>query len=359
MSINVLHVYKSFYPDSYGGVEQAIYQLCKDPHINSKVLCLSDKDQVDSFDEIEVHRCKTFISMSSCPISISAIFKFIKLAKWADIIHYHYPYPFADLLSLFAPKKKSIVTYHSDIIKQKFLRLFYYPLEQWFLSKVDIIIATSPNYLKSSPNLLKYKDKTKIITIGIDPQQYKKITKNNYKELFGKFFLFVGQLRYYKGLHILLEALQDSNQQLVIAGNGLEFNRLMDMKVRLKLDNVHFLGKVTEQEKLNLLDACYCVILPSHLRSEALGIALIEGALFGKPLICANIQTGTDYININNQTGYVVPPNNANALCAAIIKLAQNEQTANIFGKNAKNRFEYYFTAEKMRDEYFAVYNEL
>ena len=57
-----------------------------------------------------------------------------------------------------------------------------------------------------------------------------------------------------------------------------------------------------------LLALSYAILFPSHLRSEAFGISLLEGAMFGKPLISSEIGTGTTYINIDGKTGVVVPP---------------------------------------------------
>lgn len=351
-----MHVYKSFMPQTWGGVEQSIYQLCKNSQNENKIFCLGDRDQIDRYEDIEVIRCQTSLNYASCPISLSALIKFKKYAQWADIIHYHYPYPFADLLHFLAgSKKKYIITYHSDIIKQKFLRLLYYPLEQWFLAGASKIIATSPNYARSSYNLQKFKDKVEIITIGIDPHSYQQPNPKNCKRLkekYGNYLLFLGQLRYYKGLHILLEAMKGEDYQLVIAGGG-NINQYQLGK------NSHFLGQISEQEKADLLSSCHCVILPSHLRSEALGIALIEGAMFGKPLICCAINSGTDYINIDRQTGIVTQPNDPIALRGAMRYLQENPNLAKQMGKMARKRFEQLFKSAAMSARYQELYNTL
>ena len=68
----------------------------------------------------KVHQAKEKINIGSTGFSIDALFKFHQLAKQADIIHHHYPHPFGDILQIFSLiTKPYIVTYHSDIIRQK------------------------------------------------------------------------------------------------------------------------------------------------------------------------------------------------------------------------------------------------
>ena len=74
------------------------------------------------------------------------------------------------------------------------------------------------------------------------------------------------------------------------------------------------MGYLLEDDKVALINLCYAVVFPSHLRSEAFGISLLEGAMYGKPLISSEIGTGTSHINIDGETGLVVPPNDPVAL---------------------------------------------
>ena len=80
-----------------------------------------------------------------------------------------------------------------------------------FLSSVDRIISTSPNYLETSEVLSHYMDKTDVIPIGLDRAHYSMASDDRleyWRHRVGgkKFFLFVGVMRYYKGLFVLLEA---------------------------------------------------------------------------------------------------------------------------------------------------------
>ena len=128
---------------------------------------------------------------------------------------------------------------------------------------------------------------------------------------------------------------------------------------RLGLERVHFLGFLPDEDKVALLTLCYSVVFPSHLRSEAFGISLLEGAMYGKPLISSEIGTGTTFINIANETGLVVPPSDPIALREAMQYLWQHPEQAAIMGKKAQERYWRLFTAERMVNSYVDLYKEL
>lgn len=366
--MNILHVYKTFLNDTFGGVEQAIYQMAKakDPRFKHTVLSLS-KDWQESettHDGIKSLCYKENFSIASNSISFSLWRDFNRIAQQADVIHYHFPWPFADVLHLFwRIKKPSVVTYHSDIVRQQQLLFFYRPLMNRFLSSVDRIVATSPNYLASSPTLQKYKDKVSSIPIGLNRESYPIPTAEQYtywRSCFGtRFFLFIGVLRYYKGLHILLDALRNTTLPVVIVGTGPLEEELKAYATKLNLTHVHFLGRLADTDKMALLDLCLSVVFPSHLRSEAFGISLLEGAMAGKPLISAEIGTGTSYINVHGETGFVVPPNDTGALRDAMQFIWDHPRESAVMGENAAARYRNLFTGDRMVAEYGKIYEEL
>lgn len=367
--LKVLHIYKTYYPDTFGGIEQVIYQLSEAGYkngIKSTVFSLSKQRNVDSMilGNHVVYYARTSFEIASTPFSLYAIDRFKELAKSADIIHYHFPYPYMDLLHFICGvKKPTVVSYHSDIVKQKTALKIYQPLMHRFLNSVDRIIASSPNYVKTSSILQRYIDKVTVIPYGLDRSSYPVPSEEKlryWKALFkDEFFLFVGAFRYYKGLHILLDAAKNNDFNVVIVGSGDAENELKSLAQKLELKNVHFVGAVSDEDKSALLTLCYCVVFPSHLRSEAFGISLAEGAMYGKPLISAEIGTGTSFINIHNETGIVVERNNPQALQDAMFKLISEPELAKHYGSNANQRYLDFFTAEHMIEKYSAVYHEL
>ncbi|GAB2848869.1 D-rhamnosyltransferase WbpZ [Pseudoduganella ginsengisoli] len=367
--MRVLHFCKTYYPDSWGGIEQVIRQICVGTGrlgVTNDVLTLT-RDGGPAQLEFEghtVHRSPLNFEIASNAMSLAAIRRLAQLADKADVVHYHFPWPFADMAHFLARiDKPTVVTYHSDIVRQKTLMKVYTPLKRRFLNSVSAIVATSPNYLASSPVLTRYKDKTCAIPIGLDKAIYPRPRaeiKEQWRQRVGdRFFLFVGVLRYYKGLHILLDAVANTEFPVVIVGAGPIELELKQHAQRLGLKNVMFVGALDEEDKVALLELCYALAFPSHLRSEAFGISLLEGAMYGKPMISSEIGTGTTYINIDGDTGLVVPPSDSNAFRAAMRTLWDNPQLAAKMGQRAERRYWELFTAERMAYNYMQLYREL
>ncbi|OXT62511.1 glycosyl transferase family 1 [Pseudomonas aeruginosa] len=326
--MRVLHFYKTYLSETVGGIEQVIFQLCESSGswgIDNHVLTLSSDPHppVVPFGGHVVHRARLDLQLASTGFSLSVFKQFRELAAEADVVNYHFPWPFMDLVHfLTGMNKPSVVTYHSDIIRQRVLLKLYRPLMGRFLHSVDRIAVASPNYFSTSDVLRQYREKTRVITYGLDKACYPKPAAQrleHWREKLGpRFFLFVGVMRYYKGLHILLDALQGTDYPVVIVGAG-----------------------------------------PSHLRSEAFGISLLEGAMYGKPMISSEIGTGTSYINIHGETGLVVPPSQPAAFREAMRWLWEHPQQAEDMGRNAEARYRQLFTAEEMGRRWSELYREL
>ncbi|WP_039046415.1 glycosyltransferase family 4 protein [Plesiomonas shigelloides] len=365
--MKVLHVYRTCYPETNGGVEQVIRFIAsgtKPLGVETKILTLSNDEAVPYYCEgTEIIPVKKTFEISSNGFSWKLINTFKKMSKWADIIHYHYPWPSGDFLSTFSSPKPSIVTYHSDIVRQKLLKKLYQPLESYFLNNANILVATSPQYANTSKNLLKFKKKVKIIPLAIDEHTYPIPSSdviNKWREKVGKdFFLFVGVLRYYKGLDYLLEAANINQLPVVIAGDGPEREKLETYVAKHHLKNVRLVGFISEEDKtaLHLLSKAF--VFPSHLRSEAFGISLLEAQMYGKPIISSDIGTGSSYVNINGETGLVVPPADSQSFSDAMLKIENDTKLSEELGINARKRFEQEFTTQRFAKSYATLYREL
>jgi rhamnosyl/mannosyltransferase len=366
--MRVLQVYKTYFPESRGGLEEAIRQICRataSSDVSNELFTLAKKPEPGLIEghEARVWRYKRWFQISSCDFSgVSGMRRFRTHARNCDLIHYHFPWPFADLLHLLhVTGKPSLVTYHSDIVRQRFLSYPYAPVMKRFLSSVNAIVATSPNYAASSKVLRNYREKITVIPLGLDPavnvDPPPALLEQWEKKVGRGFFLFIGNLRYYKGLSYLVEAVRGTNLEVVLMGTGEQESYLKQLAQGM--DNLRFVGAVGDEDKFALLRLARAVVLPSHLRSEAFGVVLLEGALCGKPLITAEIGTGTSYVNVADETGYVVPPADPLALRRAMEALAANDDLAVQMGKAAQKRFYSKFTAEHMGEQYVRLYRRL
>jgi rhamnosyl/mannosyltransferase len=226
-----------------------------------------------------------------------------------------------------------------------------------FLKEVDEIVATSPNYAETSSVLARYRSKVSIVPIGLPERTPpKKADLEKWQTQVGmEFFLFVGTLRYYKGLPFLTEAARQTGLPVVIVGNR-DRGRVARGDIA---PNVKFLGAIPDPDKEALLSLCRGFVFPSHLRSEAFGIALLEAARAGKPMISCEIGTGTSYVNAGGETGLIVPPADANALGHAMWRLSNNPEEAKQMGARARTRFERLFKSEDMCAAYLKLYKGL
>jgi rhamnosyl/mannosyltransferase len=367
--MRVLHVYKSYYPDTLGGIEQVIAQLGRGLAAlgdESRIYTLSPNPDpvVIRRPEGEVHRSRVTAEIASNTVSLQALAEFRKQLAWADVVHYQFPWPFGDLLHLlWARRKPSVVSYQSDIVRQKLLLRAYAPLMNRFLDSVDLVVATSPQYLDSSPVLGRLRTPVKVIPNGIDESTYPQPSEAalaRWRERVGEgFFLFVGVLRYYKGLQTLLEAARGFPGRVVIAGAGPEAAALEASVKGGRAPNVQLLGQVSDEDKMCLLKLCRAFVFPSHLRSEAFGMSLVEAAMASRPMVSCDIGTGTSFINQDGVTGWTVAPADAAGLRGAMQKLADSPEQAVTMGRAARERFESLFTAGHMARAYQAAYREL
>jgi rhamnosyl/mannosyltransferase len=232
-----------------------------------------------------------------------------------------------------------------------------------FLGAVDRIVCTSPNYFSTSDVLTRFSEKVDVIPIGIDEASYPEpspellaMTERHYGR---DFFLFVGVLRYYKGLHILLEAIKGAPYHVIIVGSGPTEAELRRQANELGLDNVTFTGYLKDEEKLSLFRLCRGVVFPSYMRSEAFGVTLLEGAMQSRPLVSTEVGSGTSHVNIDNKTGLVVPPGSPKALREAMDHLWYQPDVARHMGRNARLRYEQLFTGHRMATRYFEAYQQL
>lgn len=367
--MRVLHFFKTAFPDTMGGIEQVIHHLAAGTvgrGWDVDVLSLASGDLPASIEPAgyTLHRARKNLEIASTGLSLSAFARFAELSRKADVVHYHFPWPFMDLAHfLVRMRKPCVVTYHSDIIRQKLIFPLYQPLQTAFLASVDRIVATSPNYLQTSAVLPRFAGKCELVPIGVDRELYPEPDAGRlayWQDRLGpRFFFFVGVLRYYKGLHILVEAARHVSYPIVIAGAGPIEAELKQQVQRLGLTNVHFLGHISDSDKSCLLSLAYGVVFPSHLRSEAFGISLLEGAMFGKPMISSEIGTGTSYVNAADETGLVVPPGDPGALAAAMARLWDDPLLARQMGEAAQRRYEMYFKCEQMVGSYLKIYEDI
>lgn len=313
-------------------------------------------------------RSHSWAAPASCDLgSIDAFFTFRSLVKQTDLLHFFYPWPFADMLRLLGGRKKpAMMTYVSDVVRQRWLGRAYAPLMWPTLRAMRIIVANCPSYVKTSPVLSDpdIRDKVRVIPLGIVEESYPMVGDES---IFPRlnlvkdepFFLFIGVLRYYKGLHTLIEAARQVKARIVVAGSGPEEEKLKTLAKDMATTNILFAGQVSDEEKVSLIQRCRALVLPSHLRSEAYGMVLVEASIFGRPLISCEIGTGTSFVNAHEETGFVVPPEHPAALAEAMNVLLHDARIAESLGRGARKRYDRLFSGPALGRAYTELFREV
>lgn len=364
--MHILHVYRTYYPDPPGGLQEAIRQIClalKPYGISSTIFTLSPRPvpQTIMRPEAEIVRCRSWASPASCDLGGPTAFAtFRRLVREADVVHYFFPWPFADLLHLVQPHATpALMTYISDIVRQQSLGRIYAPLMRHTLRHMHAIAASSPAYAHTSAVLSEpgIGAKTRIIPLGIseagcDPDPDCGVFPRLGLEPQQPYILFLGVLRYYKGLHTLIQAASSVDAPIVIAGSGPQEHTLRSLAAGQRSLNIIFAGQVSDAEKHALLKHCTALVLPSHLRSEAYGMVLIEAAMYARPLVSCEIGTGTTFINQHKNTGFVVPPESPRELGAALNTLVHDPARARSLGRAARRRYEEKFSGSVLGKAY-------
>ena len=373
MNPSVLHVYRTYFPDPPGGLQEALRQIALATGaqgVANTIFTLSPQPAPDVLlrPEARVVQRRSWAAPASCDLGgIAAFTAFARLARAADVLHYLFPWPFADVLhAVVRPHQPAVLTYISDVVRQRWLGAAYAPLMWRTLRQMRVIVANAPAYVDTSPVLShpSIRDKVRVIPLGIEESSYPKDGDDAVFERIGvgadePFFLFIGVLRYYKGAHFLVRAAKTLGARVVIGGSGPEERRLRALAADTGADNVVFAGQVTDAEKVALLKRCRALVLPSHLRSEAFGMVLVEAAIFGRPLISCEIGTGTSYVNAHEQTGFVVEPESPVALARAMNTLLADDALAARMGAAARTRYEKLFSGPALGLAYAGLFREV
>ena len=370
--MKILQLGKAYPPVNLGGVEVVIQLLAEglnEKNIECDVLGVNDKYKfvIDNGKYGgKVFRTRLIKKAFSTLLSLQLISYLHKIRGKYDVIHVHSPDPMAALaVFLIRPKTKIVLHWHSDILKQKILLFFFNPILFWLMKRSELIIATSPNYVDGSDYLLKFKEKVKILPIGIDLSVETLVENDEIPSLpkEKKILFSLGRLAYYKGFEYLIQSLQYLSDEylLLIAGEGPERPKLELLISNLKLENkVKLLGKVDERMKTNLFNKCKLFLLSSIYKTEAFAIVQVEALAYAKPIISTRISgSGVDWVNLDQVSGITVPIRNPKAIADAVEFLIADEKIYQQFSHNARRRYEDNFTQEKMIDTVVDYYKEL
>jgi glycosyltransferase involved in cell wall biosynthesis len=164
-----------------------------------------------------------------------------------------------------------------------------------------------------------------------------------------------------KGHPTLLAAVAKiPNLHVLIAGKPLdqEYTASLEKLVHsLGIQaRTHFLGSV--QDIPGLLAEMDIFVLPTVNKGEGCPVALLEAMSSGRACVATDIPGARDLI-VPQRSGLIVPPENVDALAAALSRLVSSVELRRVLGIAARERVIQYYTIEKEVAAHQAIYEEL
>ncbi len=369
--LRVTMVNKYYSPPHVGGVETIVRTLSEGlvQHADARVRALVCNEGPNSATEViagvEVTRLARQLRLSSAPVALGM--RRALRAERPDLIDLHSPYPWGELCFLSARLDvPCVLHYHSDIVRQKRLLAAYRPFLERFLDRVDLIVTSSPNMIEGSEFLAPHSGKCRVVPYGLPleplaatPGLERRAAELRAQHQGRKIVLFVGRLVYYKGIDVLLRAMQGVDADLVLVGAGPLEAELRGLAAETGIaDRVYFLPPLEDEALHGWYQAADVFCLPSVARSEAFGLVQIEAHAAGTPVVSTALPTGVPFANLDGQTGLIVPPGDALALRAALARLLSDDVLRARLGRQAQARALRDFTVTRMVSDTLAVYAE-
>ncbi len=370
--LRILEVNKAYFPH-VGGIETLVKQYSEElgamDGVEVKTLVCHDeraKTTHERINGVDLTRAGSFGTYFKCPVSFSFVRLFRKMSKWADVVHIHVPFPLADAALLVSGfKGRVVVSWHSDVVNQKKLLVFYKPFMRYLLKRADCIITATEGHINGSDYLPEFRKKCRVVPYGITPEDYlsaerKPFLTERCSDRSSVKVLFTGRLVYYKGVDVLLKAFRHvKGCELFISGEGVLEEGLRDYVHRHKRDGrVHFLGFLSDSDPRAAYADCDIFVLPSVVKTEAFGIVQTEAMVYGKPVINTSLPSGVPYVSIDGETGLTVPPSDAKGLADAINRLASDRELRERLGRNGAERVEKYFNEKNVIKKLYSVLSE-
>jgi rhamnosyl/mannosyltransferase len=364
--LRILQIGK-FYPPYAGGIETHLEELCTQLQHFADVQVVVSNTGSNSITEkvsgITVHRARTVTHFANVPISpgmVSAIRR-----SPADIVHVHWPNPMAVLAYLASGHRgRLVLTYHSDIVKQKLVALPFRPIFDVFMKRCKAVIATSPNYVETSSVLRQFPQLCHVIPYGIAADRLTcrdRAAVDGLRRQYGpRTVLAVGRLVYYKGFEYLIRAMQEVNGRALIVGDGPLRESLRSLAVSCGVaDRVTFIGEKSGKDLVPYFHAADLFVLPSIARSEAFGIVQLEAMACGKAVVNTTLDSGVPFVSLDGVTGLSVPPSDSRALAGAFNRLLNNNDLRSQYGEAGRRRVSQDFRLDTMVLRTWEVYRQV
>jgi glycosyltransferase involved in cell wall biosynthesis len=287
-----------------------------------------------------------------------------------DIVHLHFPDPLGQFTAMTLPRAvKRVISWHSDIVKQRTARALYRPFLNGFVRDVDAIIGATPQHFSSSEQMVPGRpgQVREVIPYGFDAGAFswndaarKRRSALDAEPRSRPVIFTVGRHVYYKGFDVLIRALRTVDAEVWIGGRGpLTESLRRQARDAGVAERVRFLGFIPDNELVAYYDACDIFCLPSTERAEQFGLVQLEAMHCAKPVVATRLGTGVEYVTLDEVTGLLVEPGNVEDLAQALNRLLLDASLRTLLGTAAHARVAETFSLRQMINKTVALYRRL
>ncbi len=374
--MRILHLSK-FYPPDPGGLEHVVATLAEGAAAAGhevRVVCAqgarwkgrATREPVQAVRRgVTVVRAATHGVLWSQPVAPG----YLSAARWkSDVVYVHRPHPMADLAAAVFGRGRVVVFHHSDVQRQRRARVFYQPLSRRVAAKARAVVVATASHLDQADDLGPVDPSSvRVIPYGVDTTRFAPNPKGPRPDVFDSFSgglgpvgFFVGRLVTYKGLDVLVRAIDGTQLSMVIVGDGPVRGSLeAEIAARGLAGRIAVVGSIPDADLPRYHQAADYFVLPSNTPAEMFGVAMAEAMACGKPVISTSRPTGVREVNLAGVTGLEVPPDDSEALRAALLELSGDEGLRSRFGAAGRARVEERFSLEAMISAHLALCEEI
>jgi glycosyltransferase involved in cell wall biosynthesis len=258
-----------------------------------------------------------------------------------DIVNAHYAMTHGVIAAFANIHPLAITVWGADVIYDKGAEI---PgIKSLFLkyafNRADMITGTSRFLIKQIRNFVFPQKEIEQVAFGVDVSKFSPLLEEGESDIVK--IGFAKSLRKKYAPDILVKAFKKINQEypdtkLIIAGDGAMESGLKKMATDLELsDKIEFMGFLSEDKLVRHFKSLDIFIQSSIYQSESFGVAVLEASACGVPVVATNVG-GVPEVCIDGQTGFLVPPNDPDAIAATVSKLLKDKQLMRTLGENGR-----------------------
>ena len=174
--LDILHVYKD-YPPVLGGIELHLRLLAeaqarRGHRVTVLVTARGWRTERAEENGVRVIRAGRLATWASTPLSLALVLELRR--RMPDVTHLHAPHPPGEVAQLlFGRSRATVMTWHSDVVRQRRLGRLYRPLQRRVLDRIDLVLPTSTRYRESSPVLSRLPaERCRAVPLGVDAERF-------------------------------------------------------------------------------------------------------------------------------------------------------------------------------------------